>query len=122
MVDLSQLYSNTFLKIIKYKHSLPIDSSTPVENNISERKSKNKYDETEVRKICQNQKILSDDEIKQIIQGYGFEELGAVLSKDQAEKIAVEKLYISNELLVIFDALCNICEYTDALYKGMNTM
>ena len=58
----------------------------------------------------------------QIIQGYGFEELGAVLSKDQAEKIAVEKLYISNELLVIFDALCNICEYTDALYKGMNTM
>ena len=37
---------------------------------VSTRKSKNKYDETEVRKICQNQKILSDDEIKQIIQGY----------------------------------------------------
>lgn len=58
----------------------------------------------------------------QIIQGYGFEELGAVLSKDQAEKIAVEKLYISNELLVIFDALCNICEYTDALNKRMDNM
>ena len=70
MVDLSQLYSNTFLKIIKYKHSLPIDSSTPVKTNISERKSKNTYGETEVRKICQNQKILSEDEIKQIVQGY----------------------------------------------------
>lgn len=58
----------------------------------------------------------------QIIQGYGFEELGAVLSKDQAEKIAVEKLYISNELVVIFDALCNICKYTDELYEGMNNM
>lgn len=58
----------------------------------------------------------------QIIQGYGFEELGAVLSKDQAEKIAVEKLYIANELLVIFDALCNICEYTEALYERMNNM
>ena len=69
-MDLSQLYSNTFLKIIKYKPSLPIDSSTPVKTNISERKSKNTYGETEVRKICQNQKILSDDEIKQIIQGY----------------------------------------------------
>ena len=51
MVDLSQLYSNTFLKIIKYKHSLPIDSSTPVKTNISERKSKNKYGETEVKVI-----------------------------------------------------------------------
>lgn len=58
----------------------------------------------------------------ELIQGYGFEELGAVLSKDQAETIAVEKPYIANELLVIFDALCNICEYTDALYKGMNNM
>ena len=69
-MDLSQLYSNAFLKIIKYKHSLPIDPSASVKINISERKSKNKYGETEVRKICQNQKILSDDEIKQIIQGY----------------------------------------------------
>lgn len=56
----------------------------------------------------------------ELIQGYGFEELGAMLSKDQAEKISVEKLYIANELLVIFDALCNIREYTDALYKRMN--
>ena len=69
-MDLSQLYSNTFLKIIKYKHSLTVEPATPVKTNISERKSKNKYGETEVHQICQNQKILSDDEIKQIIQGY----------------------------------------------------
>ncbi len=69
-MELSQLYSNTFHKVIKYKQSLPIDSSTTVKSNISERKVKNKYGKTEVRKICQKQKKLSDYEISQIIQGY----------------------------------------------------
>ena len=58
----------------------------------------------------------------QIIQGYGFEDTGSVLSKDQAETIAVEKLYIANELLVIFDALDTIRGYVDTLNKRMNNM
>ncbi|MCR4753556.1 MAG: hypothetical protein K5837_04030 [Candidatus Saccharibacteria bacterium] len=70
LVELSQLYSNTFLKITKYKHSLPIDSSTSVNTTTPKRKTQNAYGETEVRKICQNQKILSEDEIKQIVQDY----------------------------------------------------
>ena len=58
----------------------------------------------------------------ELIQGYGFEDTGSVLSKDQAETIAVEKLYIANELLVIFDALDTIRGYVDALNKRMNNM
>lgn len=70
MVDLSQLYSNTFRKIVKYKNELPLGTPTSVKSSISESTSKNKYGETEVRKISQNQKILSNDEIKQLVQGY----------------------------------------------------
>ena len=58
----------------------------------------------------------------ELIQGYGFEDTGSVLSKDQAETIAVEKLYIANELLVIFDALDTIRGYVDTLNKRMNNM
>lgn len=58
----------------------------------------------------------------ELIQGYGFEDTGSVLSRKQAEKIAVEKLYIANELLVIFDAMHTIRGYVDALNKRMDNM
>ena len=58
----------------------------------------------------------------ELIQVYGFEDTGSVLSKDQVETIAVEKLYIANELLVIFDALDTIRGYVDTLNKRMDNM
>ena len=58
----------------------------------------------------------------ELIQGYGFEDTGSVLSRKQAEKIAAEKLYIANELLVIFDAMHTIRGYVDALNKRMDNM
>lgn len=70
MVDLSQPYSNTFRKIIKYKRELPPDEPTSVKSNISENTSKNKYGETEIRRIRQKQKILSEYEIQEVIQLY----------------------------------------------------
>ena len=70
MVDLSQLYSNPFLKIVKYKHEMSPDESTSVKPNISESTSKNKYGETEIRRIRQKQKILSEYEIQEVIQLY----------------------------------------------------
>ncbi len=70
MVDLSELYSNTFSKIVNFKKSLNNSGETLENHIISDNKSINKYGETEVKKICQNQKILSDSEIKQIIDGY----------------------------------------------------
>ena len=70
LVDLSQLYSNLFLKIVKFKGALPESESTSVKTNISERKVENKYGETEVRKICQKQKMLSDGELIEIATKY----------------------------------------------------
>ena len=58
----------------------------------------------------------------ELIQGYGFEDTGSVLSRKQAERIAAEKLYIANELLVIFDAMHTIRGYVDALNKRMDNM
>ncbi len=70
MVDLSQLYSNTFLKIIKFKESITESSGIPVKPSITENKSINKYGETEVRKICQKQKFLSEYEVEEIKRLY----------------------------------------------------
>ena len=66
MVDLSQLYSNTFLKIIKFKESITESSGIHVKPSITENKSINKYGETEVRKIYQKQKFLSEYEVEEI--------------------------------------------------------
>ena len=69
MVELSQLYSNIFQKIVKYKHDHPATSV----NNTSEKPlcKVNSYGETEINRIKQQQKILSDEEIKHIIEEYG---------------------------------------------------
>lgn len=69
MVELSQLYSNTFRKIVKYKRDHPVTSV----NNTSEKplRKVNSYGETEINRIRQQQKILSTEEIKHIIEEYG---------------------------------------------------
>jgi len=94
LVDLSTLYSNTFLEIIKFKNSIPAELSTSVENNISERKVENKYGETEVRKICQKQKILSDSEIEEIVKLY----LEGVSTYTLAKAFECHRYTISNTL------------------------
>ena len=82
LVELSQLYSNTFQKIVKYKHSLPIDSSTSVNTTTPKRKAQNAYGETEVRHIRQRQKIFSDIEIQTICKMYQSGDSVYKLAKD----------------------------------------
>ena len=93
-MDLSTLYSNTFLKIIKFKHSIPADPPSSVKDNISERKVENKYGEIEVRKICQKQKILSDSEIEEIAKLY----LEGVSTYTLATAFECHRYTISNAL------------------------
>lgn len=81
MVDLSQLYSNPFLQIRKFKESInPLKiggysdnsdeiSNPPVADNISP-KRQNVYGETEVHRIRQKQKTLSDMEIQMVCKRY----------------------------------------------------
>ena len=93
-MDLSQLYSNLFLKIVKFKGTLPESESTSVKTNISERKAENKYGETEVRKICQKQKILSDSELIEIATKY----LSGASTYDLAKEYDCHRYTISNNL------------------------
>lgn len=81
-MELSQLYSNTFEKIVKYKHSLPIDSSTSVNTTTPKRKAQNAYGETEVCHIRQRQKIFSDIEIQTICKMYQSGDSVYKLAKD----------------------------------------
>lgn len=81
VVDLSQLYSNPFLQIRKFKESInPLKiggnsdnsdeiSNPPVADNISP-KRQNVYGETEVHRIRQKQKTLSDMEIQMVCKRY----------------------------------------------------
>lgn len=81
LVDLSQLYSNPFLQIKKFKEKLnPLDfgadsgnfaekSNPPTADNISP-KRQNVYGETEVRRIRQKQKNLSSIEIQAVCKRY----------------------------------------------------
>ena len=94
LVDLSQLYSNLFMKIVKFKGSLPESESTSVKTNISERKVENKYGETEVRKICQKQKMLSDGELIEIAAKY----LSGASTYDLAKEYSCHRYTISNNL------------------------
>ena len=70
MVGLSQLHSNIFAKVVKYKQSHPINDTTSIKTSITDRKVENNYGETEIHGICQKQKILSEDEIRKIISKY----------------------------------------------------
>lgn len=93
LVDLSQLYSNPFLQIKKFKEKLnPLDfgadsgdfaekSNPPAADNISP-KRQNVYGETEVRRIRQKQKKLSDIEIQTICKRYQ--------SGDSVYKLAID--------------------------------
>ena len=69
-MGLSQLHSNIFLKIVKYKQSHPINDTTSIKTNITDRKAENNYGETEVHGICQKQKILSENEIQTVCKRY----------------------------------------------------
>ena len=69
-MGLSQLYSSIFLKIIKFKKTLPKELLTSVKSEGLARASKNQYGETEVQKICQKQKILSENEMKEVVELY----------------------------------------------------
>lgn len=93
MVDLSQLYSNPFLQIRKFKESInPLKiggnsdnsdeiSNPPVADNISP-KRQNIYGETEVRRIRQKQKNLSGIEIQSICKRYQSGDSVYKLAKD----------------------------------------
>lgn len=93
MVDLSQLYSNPFLQIKKFKEKLnPLDfgadsgdfsekSNPQTADNISP-KRQNIYGETEVRRIRQKQKNLSGIEIQSICKRYQSGDSVYKLAKD----------------------------------------
>ena len=93
MVDLSQLYSNHFLQIKKFKEKLnPLDfgdnsgdsskkPNPPIGDNISP-KRQNVYGETEVCHIRQKQKNLSDIEIQTICKRYQSGDSVYKLAKD----------------------------------------
>ena len=93
MVDLSQLYSNPFLQIRKFKESInPLNigdnstdlaelSNSPVADNISP-KRQNVYGETEVCRIRQKQKILSEIEIQTVCKRYQSGDSVYKLAKD----------------------------------------
>ena len=69
-MDLSELYSNTFLKVCKCKDKLPESTVTPDKSVKSENKDINEYGQTEIKRIRQKQKILSKYEIQEVIQLY----------------------------------------------------
>ena len=93
MVDLSQLYSNPFLQIKKFKERLkPLDfgfdsgdsakiSNPPTADNISP-KRQNVYGETEVLRIRQKQKTLSDMEVQTVCKRYQSGDSVYKLAKD----------------------------------------
>ena len=92
LVDLSQLYSNTFQKIVKYKS----EHLTTSVNNTSEKplRKVNSYGETEIQHIRQHQKILSDEEIKHIIEKYN----AGVSTYELAQEYGCHRYTISNAL------------------------
>ena len=93
LVDLSQLYSNPFLQIKKFKERLkPLDfgfdsgdsakiSNPPTADNISP-KRQNVYGETEVLRIRQKQKTLSDMEVQTVCKRYQSGDSVYKLAKD----------------------------------------
>ena len=93
MVDLSQLYSNPFLQIRKFKESInPLDlggnsddsaekSNPPTADNISP-KRQNVYGETEVCRIRQKQKTLSEIEAQTVCKRYQAGDSVYKLAKD----------------------------------------
>ena len=58
------------MRIVKYKEENRDKLSGPVKPTISEAQAKNKYGETEVKKIRQKQKRLSEYEIQEAIKLY----------------------------------------------------
>lgn len=93
LVDLSQLYSNPFLQIKKFKERLnPLDfgadsgdsakiSNPPTADNISP-KRQNVYGETEVCRIRQKQKTLSEIEVQTVCKRYQSGDSVYKLAKD----------------------------------------
>lgn len=93
MVDLSQLYSNPFLQIKKFKEKLnPLSfgtnsgdsakkSNPPTADNISP-KRQNVYGETEVCRIRQKQKTLSEIEVQTVCKRYQSGDSVYKLAKD----------------------------------------
>ncbi|MBQ4255917.1 MAG: hypothetical protein II721_08055 [Bacilli bacterium] len=93
MVDLSQLYSNPFLQIRKFKESInPLNfggnsddsakkSNPPTADNISP-KRQNVYGETEVCRIRQKQKTLSEIEVQTVCKRYQSGDSVYKLAKD----------------------------------------
>ncbi|MBR3106649.1 MAG: helix-turn-helix domain-containing protein [Clostridia bacterium] len=69
-MDLSELYSNTFLKVSKYKGTLPKSTTASDKAVKSKDKSINEYGQTEVKIIRQKQKILSKYEVQEVIKLY----------------------------------------------------
>ena len=72
MVVLSQLYSNqnTYLKICKSKVKSAAISDSSVKSQKAEKCCVNELGETEVKKICQKQRILSKKERERLIELY----------------------------------------------------
>ena len=67
MVDLSQLNSNLFLQIVKFKNSVPKEVEI-VEK--TDDRAINGYGETEVRRYRRNQQILHKSKREQIVEMY----------------------------------------------------
>ena len=92
-MDLSQLYSNPFLQIRKFKESInPLNigsnldnlakkTNPPARDNISP-KRQNVYGETEVCRIRQTQKSLSELEVQAICKRYQSGDSVYKLAKD----------------------------------------
>lgn len=92
-MDLSQLYSNPFLQIRKFKESInPLNSggnlddsdkktNPPTADNISP-KRQNVYGETEVCRIRQKQKTLSEIEVQMVCKRYQSGDSVYELAKD----------------------------------------
>lgn len=92
-MDLSQLYSNPFLQIRKFKESVnPLNiggnlyqsaekTNPPATGNISP-KRQNVYGETEVCRIRQKQKTLSDMEVQTVCKRYQSGDSVYKLAKD----------------------------------------
>ena len=96
VVDLSQLYSNqnTYLKINKSKAKSSSIPDTSVKLREAEKCSVNEHGETEVKKICQKQRILSKKEREKIKEQY----MQGVSTEELAKSFGCHRVTISKAL------------------------
>ena len=93
---LSDIDKNNYNAIIRFKKSLTIDmeSTARLENLPFTAKKVNEYGQTEVRKLCQPQKRLTDKEIAGIVTDYQ----DGINTTQLEEKYSCHRQTISNHL------------------------